>query len=175
MALIKIKQVDGLTGDLSTLTSADSSLTTRVSTEESVRASADGSIDTRVSTAESDIDVLEGDVNSIDTRVSTEESVRLAADNSLDSRVDTIESTIIEDNEFIVEKVTGANIPAGGLSGYTLTSGAVQDNETELVWAYVNGQSVEVASVSGGNSINLVDPGYTIDGDDEVKFHYQAG
>jgi hypothetical protein len=70
--------------------SADASLTTRVSTEESTRASADTSLTTRVSAEESNR--TSGDL-SLTTRVSTEESTRASADTSLTNRVSTEEST----------------------------------------------------------------------------------
>ena len=86
---------------------------------------------------------------------------------SIDTRIGLVEAAIIEDDEFIVESFNGVSVG----TGYTLTH-SVQDNEEELVWAYVNGLSVEVATVSG-TSVTLANPGYTIDSNDTVKFHYQ--
>ena len=229
MALIKIKQVDGLSsihtavdlsidaleasvgsidtrvstaeGDISTnaddidaLEASVGSVDTRVSTAEGdISTNADdidaleasvGSVDTRVSTAESgistnadDIDALEASVGSIDTRVSTAESgistnagdidALEASVGSIDTRVLSLEAVIIEDDEFFVQNFAGTP----NLGPYALNH-SVQDNEVELVWAYVNGVSVEVATVTA-NSVTLVTPGYAIDANDTVKFHYQ--
>jgi len=84
----------------------------------------------------------------------------------MDGRVGDLEAAIIEDDEFAVETFTGSG------TDYVLTT-AVQDDEVELVWAYVNGVSVEVQSVTGTNVV-LANPGYAIDAGDTVKFHYQT-
>ena len=94
MALIKIKQVENLTTDLSTLTSVDVSLESKISTD--------------IAAAVFDID---GDISSIDTRVSgvednlsTESSTRLSADNSIVTAFEAADSSIdtrvsgVEDN-----------------------------------------------------------------------------
>jgi hypothetical protein len=70
--------------------SGTTSLTTRVSTEESTRTSQATSLTTRVSTEES---TRASQATSLTTRVSTEESTRTSADTSLTTRVSTAEST----------------------------------------------------------------------------------
>jgi len=128
--------------------------------------------------------VLEGELQtyagSLDTVLETAlsadivaaESTAISHANSLDvvmdGRVDTLEAAIIEDDEFFVETFAGTPV----LGPYTLAN-SVQDNEVELVWAYVNGVSVEVATVSG-TQVTLATPGYAIDANDTVKFHYQS-
>ena len=71
----------------------------------------------------------------------------------------------MEDNEQSVETFTGA-----GLS-YAVTN-PVQDDNANLVDVYVNGQRVSVESVAGV-AIDLVNPGYVIDGGDQVVIVYQ--
>jgi hypothetical protein len=70
--------ISGLTSSLASLVSKDTSLDSRVSTEESTRSSADISLTTRISTEES---VMTSANTSLTTRVSTEESSRLKQDN----------------------------------------------------------------------------------------------
>jgi hypothetical protein len=85
-----ITHVAGLSASLSTLTSADVSLTSRISTEEATRATADTSLTSRVSSEE--VARTAGDT-ALTTRVSTEEVARAAGDTSLTTRVSTEETT----------------------------------------------------------------------------------
>ena len=204
MALIKIKQIENLSSELSGLStdivaaestaivvagSLDTVLETALSADivaaESDAIVAAGSLDTVLETALSaDIVAAESDAivaaDSLDTVLETAlsadivaaESTAISHANSLDvvmdGRVDTLEAAIIEDDEFFVETFAGTPV----LGPYTLAN-SVQDNEVELVWAYVNGVSVEVATVSG-TQVTLATPGYAIDANDTVKFHYQS-
>ena len=193
MALIKIKQIENLSSELS-------GLSTDILAAESTAIVVAGSLDTVLETslsadivaAESDAivaagsldTVLEGELQtyagSLDTVLETAlsadivaaESTAISHANSLDTvmdgRVDTLEAAIIEDDEFFVETFTGSLV----LGPYTLAN-SVQDNEVELVWAYVNGISVEVNTVAG-TQVTLITPGYAIDANDTVKFHYQS-
>jgi len=54
---------------------------------------------------------------------------------------------------------------------YTLAN-PVQDGNKFLVKAFVNGVKVEVFGVVGA-AVTLANPGYTIDGNDEVVIFYQ--
>ena len=182
MALIKIKQVENLSSELS-------GLSTDILAAESTAIVIAGSLDTvqtaaleqYADDAESDAIVIAGSLDTVQTAALEQyaddaESDAIVAANAyadsldvlMDGRVDTLEAAIIEDDEFYVETFTGVSVG----TGYTL-SNSVQDNEVELVWAYVNGHSVEVATVSGA-SVTLANPGYTIDANDTVKFHYQG-
>ena len=173
------------TGSLDTV--LETALSADIVAAESDAIVAAGSLDTvlegELQTYAGSLDtVLEGELQtyagSLDTVLETAlsadivaaESTAISHANSLDvvmdGRVDTLEAAIIEDDEFVVQTLTG-----GGLS-YTLAN-AVQDNEVELVWAYVNGVSVEVASVTGA-AVVLANPGYAIDVNDTIKFHYQS-
>jgi hypothetical protein len=71
----------------------------------------------------------------------------------------------MEDVQMVVKEIAGA-----GLS-YTLDF-AVQDDNKDLVNAYVNGHRVKVSTVTG-TAIVLATPGYVIDEDDTVVFVYQ--
>lgn len=74
---------DAVVLSLSGATSADTSLTTRVSTEESTRASADTSLTTRLSAEES---ARASVATSLTTRLSTEESTRASQIASINAR-----------------------------------------------------------------------------------------
>jgi len=168
MALIKIKQIDNLQTELNDLST---DISTGVSEAKSYADSLDADQSTDilngVSEAKSYADSLDADQSTdIVNGVSEAKSYADSLDAVMDGRVDTLEAAIIEDDEFVVETKTGNGL------GYALTS-AVQDDEVELVWAYVNGVSVEVAAVTG-TAVELVDPGYAIDAGDRVKFHYQT-
>ena len=89
-------------------------------------------------------------------------------DTSLGNRVTTLENTILADDEFNTEEFTG-NLALGP---YTLAN-SVQDDDPDLIWAYVNGLSIGIDTVSG-TDVTLEDPGYTIDANDTIKFQYQA-
>jgi len=97
---ITADDVSGLSASLSTLTSADASLTSRVSTEETTRATADTSLTTRLSTEEAARGSADTSIvtrfstadTSLTTRLSTEEVTRASADTSLTSRLATEES-----------------------------------------------------------------------------------
>jgi len=208
MALIKIKQVENLSSELSGLStdilaaestaiviagSLDTVQTTALEayadSAESDAIAVAGSLDTVQTTAleayadsaESDAIAVAGSLDTVQTTAleayaDSAESDAIVAANAyadsldvlMDGRVDTLEAAIIEDDEFFVETFTGSLV----LGPYTLAN-SVQDNEEELVWAYVNGISVEVASVSG-TQVTLTTPGYAIDANDTVKFHYQS-
>ena len=156
MALIKIKQVENLSSELS-------GLSTDILAAESTAIVIAGSLDTVQTTAlEAYADSAESDA------IVAANAYADSLDVLMDGRVDTLEAAIIEDDEFFVETFTGSLV----LGPYTLAN-SVQDNEEELVWAYVNGISVEVASVSG-TQVTLTTPGYAIDANDTVKFHYQS-
>ena len=88
---ITADDVSGLSASLSTLTSADVSLTSRISTEEATRATADTSLTTRLSTEETARG--SGDV-SLTSRVSTEETARGSADTSIVSRFSTADVSL---------------------------------------------------------------------------------
>ena len=152
MALIKIKQIENLSSELS-------GLSTDIVAAESTAIVVAGSLDTVLETA------LSADIVAAE---STAISHANSLDVVMDGRVDTLEAAIIEDDEFFVETFAGTPV----LGPYTLAN-SVQDNEVELVWAYVNGVSVEVATVSG-TQVTLATPGYAIDANDTVKFHYQS-
>ena len=71
----------------------------------------------------------------------------------------------MEDVQMLHETFEGAGLE------YTL-SNPVQDNNINLVEAYVNGHRVPVGAVAGAN-IQLATPGYDIDAEDKVIFVYQ--
>jgi hypothetical protein len=76
--------ISGLTSSLASLEAKDTSLTTRVSAEESTRSSADNSLTSRISAEESTRSSAD---TSLTTRVSTEESVRASVDSSINTRL----------------------------------------------------------------------------------------
>ena len=131
------------------------------------------SLETLVSSEISDMTVyVDGEVSSLETALSAEISATNAdvtslatVDAGLDSRIATLEGTIMEDSEQAVEVFAGAGL------AYTLLN-PVQDDNANLVDVYVNGQRVLVEGVAGV-AINLSNPGYVIDGDDQVVIVYQ--
>ena len=72
---------------------------------------------------------------------------------------------IIEDDQMAVETFNGAAF------SYTLAN-PVQEDQVSLIDVFVNGHRVFVATVSGAN-VELSNPGYEIDAQDEVVFVYQ--
>ena len=191
MALIKIKQINNLQTELDTLTDGIVDLSVD-SKDTSVLVVASGDATTKADAAESaantytDNGIIAASIDSKDTSVlavvagnlagasidSKDASVLAAAESyadglesTMDGRVTAIEGVILEDNEFFTERFT-----AGGLS-YTVAN-SVQDNNVSLVWAFVNGIHVQVASVSG-TTVVLSNPGYTISGD-TVTIKYQG-
>ena len=71
----------------------------------------------------------------------------------------------MEDDQMAVETFVGSGF------SYTLAN-AVQEDQVALVDVFVNGARVLVSTVSG-TSVAISNPGYVIDGDDEVVFVYQ--
>ena len=81
------------------------------------------------------------------------------------TRISTLEAAIIEDDQMAVETFAGAGF------SYVLAN-AVQENQASLVDVFVNGHRVFVANVAA-NNVELANPGYSIDSEDEVVFVYQ--
>ena len=138
------------------------------------------SVDSLELALSAEISATDADFTSLEAVVSAADSVEtaraIAAEGSLetsigsletahDSRITSLEDYIMEDVQMVVKEIVGA-----GLS-YTLDF-AVQDNNKDLVNAFVNGHRVSVASTTG-TAIVLSTPGYTIDEDDTVVFVYQ--
>ena len=85
---VRSSGVSDMTSEIASRVSADASLTTRLSTEESVARAAELSLTSRVSTEES---VARAAELSLTSRVSTEESVARAAESTLTTRLSTEE------------------------------------------------------------------------------------
>jgi hypothetical protein len=102
--------------------------------------------------------LFNGEVDSLETSIGSLETAH-------DTRITSLEDYIMEDVQMVVKEIAGA-----GLS-YTLDF-AVQDDNKDLVNAYVNGHRVKVSTVTG-TAIVLATPGYVIDEDDTVVFVYQ--
>ncbi len=96
---------------LSTLQSTDTSLNTRISTEEVTRGAADASLTSRLSTEE--VTRAAGDA-SLTSRLSTEEVTRAAADASLTARVSTVETGYLAKSGGVM---TGALQAVAGVVG----------------------------------------------------------
>ena len=217
MALIKIKQVDGLQTEvdkiveLSLISSRDSLIdlaaqdyasdaqsaaeatasadaTAKANAAESnavatadtaagsrdtlVLSDADTAAGSRDTLVLSDADTAAGSrdtlvLSAADTAAGSRDALIVASAGNLEVRVGDLEDKLIEDDEFFVESLPGSDI-----GPYTL-SRIVHEDEVELVWAYVNGVSVEVEEVNG-QDVTLRNPGYDIDADDTVKFHFQG-
>ena len=205
MALIKIKQIAGLSTDLSTLTSADLSLETKISTdilaanvdlssdiqavaddlatEISDREAGDATLSTNLSAEvvratgvedaiSSDLATEISDRESGDATLSTNLSAEVVratgVEDGLDSRISTLEDTImadIEEDEVVLQGNASLSLDFS-------VAHPIQDDNADLVKAFVNGVKVEVGSVNG-TTVSLIDPGYDIDDNDTVVIFYQ--
>ena len=104
----------------------DSSLSTAISTEASTRLSGDSSLTTRISTEE--VNRVNGD-SSLSTAISTEASTRLSGDSSLTTRISTEE----------VNRVNGDSSLASELATTTaIAKGAQQALSFQNYWLMVN-------------------------------------
>jgi len=135
-----------------------------VNTEESRALSAEAALSAEVLNA---FTVQNG---AIADDIQAEVDNRIAADAAisaeLSNMVASIEEAFVTENLIVTESWAGA-----GLS-YTLLN-SVEDNNVELVSAYINGLKVLVASVEG-NAVTLVSPSYSVDSTDTVVFQYEV-
>jgi hypothetical protein len=149
MALIKIKQVEGLTNSIDFLEGSVDSLESEISTEVD-------SLDTRVS---DEISETDSEVGSLNTRAT-----------DLESSVNSLEEVLVEDNEFYVEIFNNITSASGDIS-FTV-SDEVQDDNPALVWAFINGVQVRVVSATGSTVVLDVD--YALETSDEIIIQYQG-
>lgn len=155
MALIKIKQVDGLGTQLT-------NLGTSITAAGSDAISAAGSLDT----------VLEGELQAYaDSAESDAISHADGLDAAMNTRVTTIETTILADTQFLVETFTG--VTAGATQDFTVNVPAdVQNDLPALVWAFVNG--VRITVVSAAATVVTLNAAYAIDATDVITIQYQS-
>jgi hypothetical protein len=170
-----------ISGDLSLDTYADAISTglstevvnrsTAVSTETSRALAAETSLDTYADGISAELsNAIDAQNTTITDEISIEVDNREAADAAisaeLSNMVASIEEAFVTENLIVTESLPGA-----GLS-YTLLN-SVEDNNVELVSAYINGLKVLVASVEG-NAVTLVSPSYSVDSTDTVVFQYEV-
>mgnify|MGYP001373278804 CR=1 FL=1 len=121
-----IAHVSGLSASLSTLTSADVSLTARLSAEEDARASADTSLTSRLSTEE--VTRAAADT-SLTSRLSAEEGARAAGDASLTTRISAEEVTRANADGSLTTRLS-AEEAARGAADTSLTTRLSTEEDT---------------------------------------------
>ena len=145
--------------ELSRATSVENGLsadyTSQVSIEASTARAAEGS--------------LSSYADSISSAVSAEDVRANYAEGSIDTKYSTavasIEAAFVNENDIVTESVTGSGY------SYTLTN-SVENSNSNLVYAFVNGLRVEISSIAGAN-VTIANPGYTVDSSDTVVFQYE--
>ena len=124
MSLVKIKQIEGLTGDLSALTSADLSLATKISTD----------------IAASNLD-LTGDIDTVADGLSTELIVRAAADSAISTnlsaevvRAEKAENTLATDlsAELVDRAAADGALDTAYKAADTVLDGKISDNASAI-------------------------------------------
>ena len=180
MALVKIKQIDGLGAKHTELDASIDSLESvvtvgtgdleaSVNSLEGVASAAINSInslETRVSTADSDIAVLEGDVLSIDTRLSTVESEAA----SLETRVDAAANEVVGYYE-------QPGVATAANTNYALPALTGLASDASVYGVFVNGVAID-QSVSGQNGYSVASGvvtlrlPYAMDANDKIYVYF---
>ena len=143
----------------SSIDSLETALTAEINATNSDFVVVNASIDSLEIALSAEISATNGDVTSLETSIGSLETVH-------GDRLTSLEGYIMEDVQVYVESFVGDGL------GYT-PAYLVQDDNKNLVTAFVNGHKVEVASIAAGQII-LSNPGYVIDGDDTVVITYQG-
>ena len=172
----------------------DTSLETRVSTEESVRESVDGSLHTRVgqvSTAlVNEITSTNAEVGSLTTRIANEEGERLSKDNSLntklvsevasiDARFGSVEGDVDSHNELAGTSFTSRILTIGGSkASYSVDLSSLATDVTVTGGTYNSGTQTLSLTKNNGDTISVA--GFAIDTDtdnyvDSVSFDKTNG
>ena len=196
-----IGNVSTLTGTISSDLAAleasgynDSSLETRISTEESTRLVKDNSLNTRVGSVSTaignEINSTNGDISSLNTRVGNEEGNRVGNDGSLASAISNettariagdanLQSQIDSHNELNGTSFSSNVLTVGGTqSSFSVDLGVLASDVTVTGGTYNSG--TQVLNLTKSNGDNVAVSGFAIDTDtdnfaDSVAFNSTNG